>query len=349
MKPDWKQFLTDKGAVFEEDKVIHYGNPEMELRVMGNGTTLTDLSHNGMITAHGEETKEFLHNQFCNDVAKLTTEHSQLNGYCSPKGRLYTVFRLFMRENNYYLRLPRDVLEVVLKRLRMFVMRSKVTLEDASESLVHIGFAGPNAAAELQAIVDKIPEQVDDAVQHADFTILRIPGTQPRFEIMGELDAMKSLWEKLDVHATAVGASAWKLESIRAGIPAVFAANLEAFVPQMVNLQAINGLSFKKGCYPGQEIVARMQYLGKLKRHMYRVKITGEQPVQAGDELFSPSYKGGQDAGRIVDAQLNPDGHYEALAVIQIECAENNDLNLHDASGAKVELLTLPYSLEEKK
>lgn len=346
MKPDWKEFLEEKGATFDGDKVTHYGNPDIELRVMGSGSTLTDLSYNGMITAHGADAEDFLHNQFCNDVKKLNTENSQLNGYCSPKGRLFSVFRLFMRENTYYIRLPRDVLENVLKRMRMFVMRSQVTLEDASESLVHIGFAGPNAAAELQDIVKTIPEQVDQTVQHPDFTIVRIPGSQPRFEIMGELHAVKSLWQKLDVHATAVGAPAWKLDSIRAGIPAVFTATSEAFIPQMLNLQAINGLSFKKGCYPGQEIVARMQYLGKLKRHMYRIHINSDDMIAPGDKLFSPSYKGGQDAGTIVDAQLTPDGGYDALAVIQVECVENSDLTLHDNKGPAVEILELPYSLE---
>ncbi len=144
----------------------------------------------------------------------------------------------------------------------------------------------------------------------------------------------------------AVNADYWALLDVRAGIPTVYPETVEAFVPQMTNMQLVDGVSFTKGCYTGQEIVARMQYLGKLKRRMYLAHVDTAEPPKAGDPLFSPQNASGQGAGRVVDARPAPEGGYDLLAVAEIESAENGELHLVGDRGPLLQLQELPYSLD---
>ncbi|MDQ1363064.1 MAG: tRNA-modifying protein YgfZ [Pseudomonadota bacterium] len=348
MKPDWEIFLRNAGAIIENNSVAHYGNPELERRIAHNGLLVCDLSHRGLIAAYGNDAATFLQGQLTNDIRDVSDQHSQLSASCTPKGRMLASFRIFKRGETFYLSLPQSLLEITLKRLRMFLLMAKATLEDASQSLVGIGVSGPQIELHLQEKNLTLPLQTDDVTQTGDYTIIRLGGPQPRFEIYGELDAMKELWEHLDVHAAPVGAGVWEMLDILAGTPTIYPQTSEAFVPQMANMQIINGVNFRKGCYTGQEIVARMQYLGKLKRRMYRVHIAGEQAVHPGDPLYSSNSTSGQGTGNIVSAQPDPNGGHMALAVIDISDAENGNLHLHDAGGAAITLLDLPYPVEIK-
>ncbi|MDO8705651.1 MAG: hypothetical protein Q7J84_11975, partial [Sulfuricaulis sp.] len=131
---------------------------------------------------------------------------------------------------------------------------------------------------------------------------------------------------------------------IMAGIPSVHPGTIEEFVPQMANLEAVGGVNFKKGCYPGQEIVARMQYLGKLKQRMYRAHVQGGVLPRPGDAIFAPDFPG-QSAGTVVDAQAAPDNGYDLLAVIQISSAGAGELHLKNEIGQLLSLQPLPYTL----
>lgn len=348
MKPEWKDFLSDAGAELSDTKVESFGNPEQERQIVHSGDIICDLSHYGLIAAYGEDTEAFLQGQFTNDINHIDSGHSQLSSFCTPKGRMLANFRVFKRKDTWYLSLPYELLEATLSRLRMFVMRSKVTLEDADDALVRFGLNGPQAAEQLKAITGSIPEEIDAVTQHKEYTIIRVAGIEPRFEIYGLLDGMTQLWQSLDVDAAPAGANIWELLNIQAGIPVIVTQTAEAFVPQMANMELINGVDFKKGCYTGQEIVARMHYLGKLKRRMYRINIDTNQAPAPGDSLYAEESKGGSGTGTIVSAQQQADGSYDALAVIQITDAENQPLRLHDADGPQIEVLDLPYSLVEK-
>jgi len=331
MKQEWKDFLQHSGAEFEDDCVATFGNPERERRIAHTGDLFCDLSHFGIISAYGED-----------------AAHSQLSALCSPKGRMLCNFRIFRREQTYYLVLPYELLEAALSRLRMFVLRSRVTLEDASDALMSIGASGNKMTAHLGDIAGSLPEKVDEAVEYKDYTIIRIAGPGPRYEIHGLLEPMKKLWQALDVHATPVGADVWELLNIHSGIPVITAGSIDAYVPQMANMHLINGVSFTKGCYPGQEIVARMHYLGKLKRRMYRIGFDAPEAPATGTPLVTETSTESQDIGTILSAQKNPDGKYEALAVIQTKDAENSALKLGDANGPDVKVLDLPYSFDDQ-
>jgi folate-binding protein YgfZ len=347
MNREWLNTLAQQGANLIDGKVADFGDPQAELSATLERDILCDLSHFALIRASGDDSSTFLQGQFSNDVRQLGANHHQLSSYCSPKGRMLALFRLFQRDRAYYLSLPQELLEPTLKRLRMFVLMSRVSLEDAAEKLVHIGLSGPNAEQLLQEKLGAIPASVDGSLTQNGITLLRIPGPHPRFELYGETAAMQNLWQSLAGSARKVGADCWELLDIHVGLPAVYTETVEAFVPQMVNLQLVNGVSFKKGCYTGQEIVARMQYLGKLKRRMYLVHTETATRPRPGDELTSPHSASGQGAGKVVKAAPSPNGGYDMLCVIEIAAADSGEAYLGNEGEVKLELLPLPYRFEQ--
>lgn len=306
------------------------------------GCAITDLSHFGLIRVAGADSRTFLQGQVTNDVNQVSATQAQVNSYCSPKGRMLGSFWLFERDDDLYLQLPADRLAPTLQRIGMFVLRSQVELSDASETLLRFGLTGDCAAQ----LLEDPPQQPWATATHADVTTMRLPGDRPRFEFVGPADAITALWTRLLEDAVPTGPDFWSLMDIRAGLPTVYEDTAEAFVPQMANLQLVGGVNFKKGCYTGQEVVARMQYLGKLKRRMYRAKIEADMAPTPGTEIFSPDSESGQGAGRIVDAAVSPDGGFEALVVLQISSAESSELHLRDADGPRLQLLSLPYRFE---
>lgn len=346
MNSQWHTFLEQRGAHIEGGRVLHFGNPAHELRQAESGPLLCDLSHLGLIEVHGADTASFLQGQFCNDVRAVTMQTSQLSGYCNPKGRLVATFRLFMHDNNYYLGLPNALHDVVLKRLRMYVLRAKVMLATSAHR-GSIGVAGAGVGALLQTTLGAVPTQTDATVTTHDCVIVRVAGPLPRFEIHGEYAALGALWSALATGARPVGADVWTLLEIRSGLATVYPQTSEALVPQMINLQQIGGVSFSKGCYPGQEVVARMHYLGKLKRRMYRAHVTGASVPQPGDALFTAAQDSGQDAGMIVAAAAAPQGGCEMLAVVQSDAAQNGEVRLDGVTGPALQFLDLPYALED--
>jgi len=343
MNTKWHDFLLKSGAEFNDSRLIHFGNPERERRASDNGLIISDLSHISLIKVTGSDASTFLQGQLTNNIDEVTTESSQLSGYCNQKGRLLACFRVFKNQDDLYLSVPEELYEESFKRLRMYVMRSDVEFSNCSEDEVSIGFSGPDADNELSKHFQDVPQEADQVAHFANLSIIKLAGTQPRYQISGPIDQIIDLWQKLDVNAAPVGEDVWNLLEIRAGIPNIYLQTVESFVPQMVNLELINGVSFKKGCYTGQEIVARMHYLGKLKRRMYRIQIDTSEPVQAGTPLFSPNTTSGQGTGNIVIAAPSSDKGTEALAVIQISETENTKLRLSDANGPEIKILEIPY------
>jgi len=346
MRPDWQNFLSDAGAELEQGRVVSFGNPERERSIVITGSMFCDLSHRGLIAVSGEEALEFLQHQLSSDVREVSGTRSQLSSYCSPRGRMLASLRVFRRDDTFYLNLPTEILASTLQRLRMFVLRASVSLGDHSLELVRCGYAGPDAEQELTQALGDCPAAVDDTLQVGGLTVLRIPGPgpHPRFEIHGTTGAVTKLWERLNVRGAPVGAAPWALLDILSGIPNIYPATADRFVPQMANLQMIGGVSFKKGCYPGQEVVARMHYLGNLKRRMYLISAATDIIPNPGDSIVAAGKDTNEPSGTIVEAQLNPDSSgVAALAVLRIADAEHQQLRLWNADGAKVTLEKLPY------
>ena len=347
MNSDWQAFLEQAGATIEDGTVVHFG--EREAVAAFDSDIMTDLSHFGLVQACGEDSRDFLQGQTSNDLRLVDASHGQLNSYCSPKGRMLATFRLFERDGDFYLQMPSEILEPTMKRLGMFILMSRVVLRDVSDELVKIGLAGPNAEKLLATEIGEIPSDVDGSLTKNGLTVIRLSGHHPRFEIVGELEKIQSLWEALSSNFTAVASDAWSLLDIRAGIPHIFQGSVETFVPQMVNLHLINGVSFKKGCYPGQEIVARMQYLGKLKRRMYLAHADSSNRPAPGEQLFSREKEGGQGAGNVVYSAPAPEGGYDLLVVVDIDSWENGTVHLDSENGSILSPMELPYTFEQEE
>jgi folate-binding protein YgfZ len=262
---------------------------------------------------------------------------------------MLALFTLFMRDDDYYLQLPQELLEAVQKRLTMFVMRSDVKLEGVGDVLPSFGLSGPQADALLSKALGNCPSEPGQSLTIDGVTLLRRPGDSPRFICLATTDRLIALWQTLAPEAQAAGAASWDLLEIRAGIPDISTSSVEAFVPQMVNLQLVNGVNFKKGCYPGQEIVARMQYLGKLKRRMYRAQVDSTELPASGTTLFSPDSASAQGAGKVVRSAPSPNGGSELLVVAEISSAEQQTLFLENENGVHLRLLDLPYAFEQNK
>ncbi len=343
MSSEWQEFLLKRGAELKDDTVQAFSDPNPEKRMTIQDNILCDLSHMGLIEAKSEEAEQFLQSQFSNDARQVSESRGQLSAYCNPKGRMFAAFLIFKRNQSYLLRLPREILRPTLARLQMFILRTKVKLEDFSNTLMRIGYSGANAGRDLIEILGQVPEEHYDCVQSSGVTLIRIPGPYDRYEAYGELEEIKRLWTQLSDRSTPSGAGSWALLDILAGIPTILSQTREAFVPQMVNMDLLGGINFTKGCYPGQEIVARMHYLGTLKRRMYRIHIDSETSPAPGSDLFMFEGDTNEPIGKVVAAQTHPDGGSEALAVIHIDHATNGKLWLGNTAGPGITLQPLPY------
>jgi folate-binding protein YgfZ len=353
MSNTWFNFLNRYGATFNTDNEITFSLSDNSHSTLANSLHgdlfLTDLSYLGVIEVTGDDKKTFLQGQLTNDVNAVSSSLAHLTGLCTPKGRLRALFLLFAQTDKLYLQLPQPLLEETLKRLKMFVMMSKVELTNISEQKIRIGISGQQAIKYLKEYGLTIPSQTNMVSDTDGIQLIRLAGETPRFECLGNNEAMQKLWQTLHPDAQLLNSHQWKLFDIQAGIPTIFSSSKEAFIPQMLNLQVLNGINFKKGCYTGQEIVARMQYLGKLKRKMYRASCQCNLttlPI-AGDVLYSESSKSAQGAGHIVDAQHSFNGGIELLAVITNEAIKNNDIYLDQEKKMPLVIEELPYTLEE--
>lgn len=339
----WTDHLARQGARLD-GAALAFSDADTEARAAAEGTITVPLLHLGVIRSVGPDSAPFLHNLVSNDVQKLGADAAAWNSFNSPKGRMIASFLIWREAEGHALALSADILPPFLKKLSMYVLRSKVKLADASAETLLIGVAGAGAASALQAAGLPSPNAGMTQLCDAEGTrCIRIADAM--FVLAVPSAAAPRVFDALVAGgATKAGTAAWQLAMIRAGLPLVTAATQEEFVAQMLNYELIGGVSFQKGCYPGQEIVARTQYLGKLKKRMYRLAIPAAATPAAGADLFAPDF-GDQSAGKLVNVAPAPGGGYEALAVMQTSSAEGGELHLGAPDGVRLTLLQLPYAL----
>lgn len=344
MNPAWQTFLRDRHAVIENDGVAHFGNIATELQETSTTTVMADLSHHSVIRFSGEDAKTFLQNQLSCDVREINPHQAQYGSYCTPKGRILATFLLWQQQDDLLIQLPAGLSAAIQKRLTMYVLRAKVRLTDASNDLIRIGVAGPDVAMLIKDVIG-LACHCDHPLQVThDGALSALCFSPQRIELITSVENAPVLWQRLDQQAKPVGANCWDWLNIESGIPVILPETQEMFLPQMVNLDAIGGVSFKKGCYPGQEIVARTQYLGKLKRRMFLAHIGSTQTIQAGDALYSSDMED-QSSGNIVNAAPSPQGGFDVLAVIQQSSVDTGGIHWQSLQGPTLEIKPLPYSL----
>lgn len=285
----------------------------------------------GVIRASGADARSFLHGQLTQDLMHLSAGQARLAGYCTAKGRLLASFVVWAGgAEEFWLACSADLLPATLKRLSMFVLRAKCRLEDASAAAPLQGLAGDAARLALGDAAGGEPWSVQAV--GAD-RVIRLPDAAgvPRWLRVGSGA----------VDGPALDAEVWRWLEVQSAVPRIVAATREQFVPQMVNLELVGGVDFKKGCYPGQEIVARSQYRGTLKRRALLFDVSA--PAAPGQELFSASDPG-QPAGMVAAAARNPAGGWSVFAETKLAAA-GEALHLGSADGPRLTPIPLPYAL----
>lgn len=344
MTEDWKSFLLAAGAELTEDEtpvVSHFGNPQRERQLILNGTAFCDLSNYSLIRVSGDDAESFLQGQLSNDISKTDANSSQLSAYCSPKGRVLALLRIVNHGDGYTLILPEELEEKILARLKMYVMMSKVDIDiDPDQQM--IGLSGPNADEELQAISGIPPQSVNDVQTKEGITYIRIEGETPRSLIVAVSKKLQPLWNDLNVNSTPVGTDLWSYLDVLAGTPQIGLETYESQVPQMINLDLIGAIDFKKGCYPGQEIVARMHYLGKLKKRLYFLDINSSDTLAPGTGLYSPAGRSDEPIGMIINSSHKPDGQLVGLGVVQKKIVEARGKLHLEGDESKSVVATIP-------
>ena len=299
------------------------------------------LDHLGVIALNGPDAASFIHNQLTNDFLLLDAQHARFAAFCSAKGRMQASFIGLQGQSEQLLLVcSRDLLAATLKRLSMFELRAKVKLHDASAENALWGLMG-SACMALQDSAAWTAAQVDGA-----HVIELYPAQQSR----------RQLWigaaNSTPPHAQQSSAADWALGEVLSGIATISGPVFEAFVPQMLNYESVGGVNFKKGCYPGQEVVARSQFRGTLKRRAYILRTldawpqTGDAPLAAGQELFS-ALDTEQSCGTVVQSAYAPDGRWLCIASLQTQAADAGALHAGSPDGPALQLLALPYPLLE--
>lgn len=302
--------------------------------------TISLLPQLGHLRISGADVDDFLQGQLSNDIGLLTPQRAQITSYNSPKGRMLAVFHLLRDDGAVLAELDRGVLEPVLKRLRMFVLRSKVTLEDISAQTDALGLTGATAPELLAQLELPVPAQALDCIRDeaSGLMVMRRFGELPRYTLHGDSGTIATMKTRLAPDAVAAKPGEWQRQDILAGVPTVYPQTSDHFVAQMANLDLLGGISFSKGCYTGQEIIARLHYLGQLKRRMVICHCDS-----IGIEPGTAIYDGGvaQAVGEVVQAAATGSGSILSI-VLQLSHAGSTQLRLGKPQGTP---LSVPESV----
>jgi tRNA-modifying protein YgfZ len=308
--------------------------------IAASGVNRCPLSHWGVIRAAGVDAAAFLHGQLTNDIEHLALGQARQAGYCSVKGRLLATFIVWRESQDEVLLVcERSVLASTLQRLSMFVLRAKCKLSDATEERPLWGFWGATGSAETASLPSMVPWSVDDwsdSSGEVHASVVRLTDVHGQW---------RALWVARDARASAVlqanaPLAQWQYLQVASGLPMVEATTADQFVPQMINYELIDGVNFQKGCYPGQEVVARSQYRSTAKRRMFLFEAGA--PATAGTEVFH-SDEAEQPAGLVVNAVTLPSGQTLLLAEVKLAALTQGTLHLSTSSGAVLAVRPLPY------
>lgn len=307
-----------------------------------NENVLVPLQHLTCYDISGADAQSFLQGQFSNDVAAIGAGTAQLSSYCTPKGRMLSTFYLCQWQDKYRMILSADNAEQVITRLKMFVLRAKVAITPSENNLL-LGISAARAGALLNQLGLSAPAENYQCASSQSGLCINIPGLSRRYLILAD-ERLNEKIDRLDInHLRVYSHEYWQWLDIMAGMPTITQATQEAFVPQMANLELIDGVSFTKGCYPGQEVVARLHYLGQASRRLFRLEADSRQTIKAGDNIYQQD--GQQAVGKLVAAVALGDHQYAGLGVLRIEAARRNRLVIGAPDGAHAHIMPLPYAV----
>lgn len=324
MNPNWKNFLLANNAILENDTDIVFPSPEHE----GN-KRIYPIAHLGVLTVAGKDSAKFLQGQITCNINDITDIKSSLGAMCNPKGRAITTFLLVKNADAFLMILPQELLASIKKRLQMYVLRSDVTLTDSSDELCLIGLS--YGASQPGEVLDFTTSRQENIVVNL----------QNRCLIIVKADNAQKFWsEQVKLGYQPEDSAQWCYLDIISGIPWLIAATSEEFIPQMLNLDKLGGISFTKGCYTGQEIVARTHYLGKAKREMFLAECDALASPEPNSIIIDDSADTEQVIGKVLCAQ-NGQNSCKMLVVLQVSDINTYNLRLKNHNQHEIILLTL--------
>ncbi len=309
---------------------------------MADSAFFTALSHEGVLAVRGSDASKFLQGQLTCNLNYLNENQASLGARCTQKGRMQSSFRILLQGDGCLLAMARELIEPQLADLKKYAVFSKSKLTDESAEWVRFGLEHGDGA--LVSLGLDLPQGEHAVARNEALIAVRV--SADRAELWAPAAQADNLQSRLAAQLHEGSLNDWLLGQVRAGIGQVMAQTREMFIPQMLNLQAVGGVSFKKGCYTGQEIVARMQYLGKLKRRLYRVQLANGELPEPGTGIFAPGVNSA--VGEVALGAIAEQGA-ELLAVLQADAVEKGQLHLGTAEGPALTLLSLPYGLDRDR
>jgi folate-binding protein YgfZ len=292
------------------------------------------LNKTSTIKVEGTDRIQFLQGQLTQDISLISQDKALYAGFCNPKGRMLAFMLCYVVDNSIHIQLHNSIKESILKKLKMYVLRSKVSINLLEETFTSVGLMRSKVLAENNI---KVPKNHLDIIQCQDVMIMRIGQDGERYQLMGEATKV-SAFIKLNFSAySTMSLDEWNNLNILDGIPDIYPTTQEAFIPQSINLDLIEGINFKKGCYTGQEIVARTHYLGKVKRRMFRAYIKSLKDLTPGDQILD---KNDEEVGQLVRSAKENNDKTNLLIELRVDQA-------HEAIFIKNELIEI--FLEDQK
>ena len=340
MSIDWKKYLISQGAIFQEASLTGFsGQTESHL-----DNIVSVLSNRSFLTIAGPDTQKFLQGQISVHMDQLLESQHKPGVACTPKGRMYTSFRLLNSGEKYIWSLDKSIAEHTVTTLGKYAVFFKSELE-IDDNLIALGLSGPSCMNVLEELSITIPEHNQSTAIEGGH-LLQVESSTPRFEFWINSESLPLWWEKLTKLCSPASASAWQLLDIQNVQPSVTAELLEKYIPQHLNIPSLGGVSFRKGCYTGQEIVTRMQSLGQQKSRTYHLRFAGQIDIECGQTIFDDNGKG---IGEVLTSEYGVSANNtELLAVIRIDTAEQGKAYLDSEQQQGLEILPIPYPLDSK-
>lgn len=336
---DWIAHLQQLGAHFPDSRHADFGDPDQARRAHDD-TVIMPLVHLAILEVAGADAERFLQGQTSAQLSLAKGDFAAPTVFCTPKGRMLANAQLLrIAEGRYWLLMDRELIEPLRKHLAKFAVFYKTEISPRDD-IVTIGLIGREAPALIETRMDLRPPTTWQQINQDERVVLRHPGQKPRLLLCLPHDEAGSVWETLARHATPVGNAVWQLHDIQAGLVWLNAAQQDTYLPQMINWEALGGISFKKGCYTGQEVVARAHFRGQVKKRLIRGQLDGATLPENGTPILDAE---GKSLGEVVSAEIDGYGQVEILAVMTTRDDLAEPLSV---AGQHLKRLKLPYPLE---
>ena len=354
MNQEWRTFLESQQATITNEGNAEFPTPLIEsCQAALNGNSLIELSHLGLLKVTGEENKKFLQGQLTCNTETVTEANSVLGTYCNLKGRAHSSFRVFQRDEDLYLLMDRQLVPVMIELLKKYIVFSKAELADASDELIVLGLAGTGATEFLSDFYNYDSANSELMQRHSNTQVIQHLTARENLHpalylTISTPNEAINLWKNFSPNATTASKNSWDLLLTNAGEAQVNINSKELFIPLELNLQALNYIDFKKGCYTGQEIIARLYYRGKAKQRLYIADVNCQQLPTENDSVYVADGNS-QAAGHVVNAAWNAPNQATILAVIKNDVALSQTLKINLSDDPNLQVRDVPYAITNEE